>query len=186
MSITESRQQRTWQVDDIIVAAADEQEHDQIMVKLLQRAREGNVKYNTAKFQYKVSEAKYMGNIASESGLKPDAEKVCAIIEMPSPQSKEELQRFLGMVNYFSQFIPKQSEITAPLRKNLKKEAAWTWSHEHTPSVERLKGILSSQPVLKLFDPTKPVKLQVDASKSGLGACILQEACLRIKVPYIS
>ena len=58
--------------------------------------------------------------------------------------------------------------------------------HEHTPSVERLKGILSSQPVLKLFDPTKPVKLQVDASKSRLGACILQEACLRIKVPYIS
>ena len=124
------------------------------MVKLLQRAREGNVKYNTAKLQYKVSEAKYMGNIASESELKPDAEKVCAIIEMPSPQSKEELQRFLGMVNYFSQFIPKQSEITAPLRQNVKKEAAWTWSHEHTPSVERLKGILSSQPVLKLFDPT--------------------------------
>ena len=140
--------------DDIIVAAADEQEHDQIMVKLLQRAREGNVKYNTAKLQYKVSEAKYMGNIASESELKPDAEKVCAIIEMPSPQSKEELQRFLGMVNYFSQFIPKQSEITAPLRQNVKKEAAWTWSHEHTLSVERLKGILSSQPVLKLFDPT--------------------------------
>ena len=72
-----------------------------------------------------------MGNIASESGLKPDAEKVCAIIEMPSPQSKEELQRFLGMVNYFSQFIPKESEITAPLRQNLKKEAAWTCTSTH-------------------------------------------------------
>ena len=41
--------------------------------------------------------------------------------------------------------------------------------------MERLKGILSSQPVLKFFDPTKPVKLQVDASKSGVGACILQD-----------
>ena len=85
------------------------------------------------------------------------------------------LQRFLGMVNYFSQFIPKQSEITAPLRQLIKKEAAWTWSHEHPQSVEHLKGILSSQPVLKFFHPTKPVKLQVDASKSGLGACILQD-----------
>ena len=94
---------------------------------------------------------------------------------MLSLQSEEELQRFLGMVNYFSQFIPKQSEITAPLRQLLKKEATWTWSHEHTQSVERLKGILSSQPVLKFFDPTKPVKLQVDTSKSGLGACILQD-----------
>ena len=86
--------------DDIIVTATE----------LLQRVRsgEGKVKSNTAKLQYKVSEVKYMENIVSESGLKPDAEKLRAIIEMPSPQSKEELQRFLGMVNYFSQFIPKQ------------------------------------------------------------------------------
>ena len=109
--------------DDIIVAAADEQEHDQMMVKLLQRAREGKVKFNTAKLQYKASEAKYMGNIVSESGLKPDTENVRAIIEMPSLQSEEEFQRFLEMVNYFSQFIPKQSEIKAPLRQLLKKEA---------------------------------------------------------------
>ena len=164
---------------DIIVPAADEQEHDQIIVKLLQRAREANVKFNTAKLQYKVSEVKYMGNIVSESGLKPDGERVRAIIEIPSPQSKDELRRFLGMVNYFFQFIPKQSEITAPLRQLLKKEAAWTWSPEHAQSVERLKGILSSQPVLKFFDPTKPGKLQVDASKSGLGAYILQRITLR-------
>ena len=116
-----------------------------------------------------------MGNIVSESGLKPNAEKVRAITEMPSPQSKEELQRFLGKVNYFSQFIPKQSEIAAPLRQLLKKEAAWTWSHEHAQSVERLKGVLSCQPLLKFVDSTKPVKLQVDASKSSLGACILQD-----------
>ena len=132
--------------DDIIIAAADEQEHDQIMVKLSQRARKANVKFNTAKLQYKVSEVKHMGNIVSETGLKLDDEKVRAIIEIPSPQSKEELQRFLGMVNYFSQFIPKQSEMTAPLRQLVKKEAAWTWSHEHVQSVERLNGILSSQP----------------------------------------
>ena len=49
--------------DDIIVAAADEQEHDHIIRKLLQRAREANVEFNSAKFQYKVSEVKYMGNI---------------------------------------------------------------------------------------------------------------------------
>ena len=52
--------------DDIIVAVADEQEHDQIMRKLLQRARDANGNFNSAKFQYKVSEVKYMGNIVSE------------------------------------------------------------------------------------------------------------------------
>ena len=79
------------------------------------------------------------------------------------------------MVNYFPLFIPNQSEITAPLRNLLKKDAIWIWSYEHTQAVERLKQFLSSQPILKFYGPTKPVKLQVDASKSGLGACVLQE-----------
>ena len=78
-------------------------------------------------------------------------------------------------MNYFSQFIPNQSEITAPLRSLLKKDVAWNWFQEHTQAVGHLKDILSSQPVLKFFDPSKPVKLQVDASKSGLRACILQD-----------
>ena len=71
------------------------------------------MKFNPAKLQYKVSEVKYMGNIVSESGLKPDAEKVRAIIQMQPPQNREELQRFLGMVNYCSQFIPNQSVAAA-------------------------------------------------------------------------
>ena len=121
--------------DDIIVAVTDEKEHDETMLKLLERARQANVKFNSAKLQYKVSEVKYMGNIVSESGLKPDIEKVRAITQLPLPQSKEELQRFLGMVTYFSQFIPNQSEITAPLRNLLKKDVMWIWSYEHTQAV---------------------------------------------------
>ena len=161
--------------DDIIVAAQDEQEHDEIMKKLLERAKVKNVKFNPDKLQYKVKEVKYMGNIVSESGLKPDSEKVRAILDMPLPKSKEELRRFLGMVNFFSKFIPSQSSITDPLRQLLKKDSVWFWSHEHTAAVEQLKQILSCQPVLKFFDLAKPVKLQVDASKSGLGACLLQD-----------
>ena len=157
--------------DDIIVAAESEVEHDTIMRKLLLRAREANVKFNEAKLQFKVSEVKYMGNIASESGLKPDDEKIRAILEMPVLESKEELQRLLGMVNYFAQFIPNQSTITAPLRQLLKKDVDWMWLPEHTSALQELKQILSSKPVLKFFDSSKPVKLQVDASKSGLGAC---------------
>ena len=53
--------------DDIIVAATNEKEHDETMLKLLERARQANVKFNSAKLQYKVSEVKYMGNIVSES-----------------------------------------------------------------------------------------------------------------------
>ena len=103
--------------DDIIITAESELEHDTMVRKLLQRAREANVKFNEAKLQFKVSKVKYMGNIVFESGLKPDDAKIRTILEMPVPESKEELQRLLGMVNYFTQFIPNQSTITAPLRQ---------------------------------------------------------------------
>jgi hypothetical protein len=53
-----------------------------------------------------------MGNIVSESGLKPDSEKVRAILDMPLPESKEELRMFLRMVNFFSKIFPGQSSIT--------------------------------------------------------------------------
>lgn len=71
----------------------------------------------------------------------------------------------MRMVNYFSQFILNQSEITAPLRNFLKKDVAWMWFQEHSQSVQHLKDILSSKRVLKFCDPSKPVKLQADAFK---------------------
>ena len=77
--------------DDTRVAAEYEEQHDKIMTKLLQRAREANDKFNAAKLQYKVPELKYMGNIVSESGLKPEGEKVHAIVDMPLPENKEQL-----------------------------------------------------------------------------------------------
>ena len=107
--------------DDIIVAAADEQEHDQIIVKLLQRAREANVKFNTAKLQYKVSEVKHMGNIVSESGLKLDGEKVRAIIQMPSPQSKEDVAEILRngqlLLPVYSQTVGNYCTIATTLKE---------------------------------------------------------------------
>jgi hypothetical protein len=133
------------------VAAQDEKEHDEIMAKLLERAKAENVKFNPEKLQYKIKEVKYMGNIVSESGLKPDSGKVRAILDMPLPKSKAELRRFLGMVNFFSKIFPGQSSITDPQRQLLKKDSVWDWSHEYTGAVEQLKQILSSQPVLIFF-----------------------------------
>ena len=94
---------------------------------------------------------------------------------MPRPQTKQDLQHLLGMVNYLLQYIPNMSEITAPLRSLLNKDARWFWHEEHHRSLKRIKAVLTSSPVLRFYDIGKPVTLQVDASQSGLGACLIQE-----------
>ena len=91
------------------------------------------------------------------------------------PESKQDLRRLLGMVNYLSQYIPNMSEITAPLRSLLRKDVQWFWHDEHRKSLERIQQVLTSNPVLQFYDINKPVILQVDASQGGLGACLIQE-----------
>ena len=161
--------------DDIIVSGATPEEHDTALEKVLNRARERNIKFNKKKIQLRVTEVKYLGNIVSEKGFTPDPEKIRAIIEMPPPKSKQDLRRLLGMVNYLSQYIPNMSKITAPLRSLLRKDIHWSWHDEHQKGLERIQKVLTSSPVLHFYDNNKPVVLQVDASQGGLGACLMQE-----------
>ena len=89
--------------DDMIIAEKDETEHYVIVRKVMQKARERNVKFNKTKVQFKVPNATYMGHIVAADGLKPDFAKVEAIVMMPKPENKSDLQRLLGMVRYLAQ-----------------------------------------------------------------------------------
>ncbi|KAL6471840.1 hypothetical protein MHYP_G00204900 [Metynnis hypsauchen] len=86
-------------------------------------------------------------------------------------------------VSYFghrltpARFAPRLSETTAPLRQLLKESSEFVWDSNHDIAFQQVKDLLTQEPgpVLTYFDPTKDVKLQVDASKCGLGAVLLQE-----------
>ena len=96
---------------------------------------------------------------------------------MPAPQTKQELQSFLGAVNYLQTFVPHLSHHTEPLRVLLKKENTFAWDQNSNDSFQRIKGLLENSllKLLKYYDRNKPVILQCDASLKGLGACILQD-----------
>ena len=133
------------------------------------------LKLNKKKSRIRVKEVSYIGHTLTSKGLKPDGEKVKAILQMPEPKTKQELQRFMGMIQYLSKFITRLSEKSAPLRALLKKNAAWYWNHEHQAAVQVLKEECNKQPTLRYFDVSKPVRISADSSKSGLGAVCLQE-----------
>lgn len=161
--------------DDIIIAGKDQEEHDLKLRRLLQRAREYNVRFNREKIQHNQSEVNYLGHIVSKDGLKPDPEKVKAIEQMPNPENKEGIQRLIGSLNFLRSYIPNVSTVTQPIRELLKADAAWNWGPEQNEAMDRIKQILTSAPVLKYYDVNKDIILQTDASQSGLGAVLLQE-----------
>ena len=113
----------------------------------------------------------------SANGYTPDPEKIQGITEMTPPQMKQELQSFLGAVNYLQTFVPHLSHHTELLHVLLKKENSFAWDQNSNTSFQKIKSLLQKALLkpLRYYNRNKPVTLQCDASFKGLGACIIQD-----------
>ncbi|XP_065941318.1 retrovirus-related Pol polyprotein from transposon 297 [Magallana gigas] len=161
-------------VDDILVHGESNAEHDENLIRMLERCRKVGLKLNRDKVELRVPEVKYVGHIIGKDGLKVDPEKVRAIVNMPEPTDIQGVRRFLGLVQYASKFIPNLADVSEPLRILTKNDVVWHWEKEQVDSFARLKEILTQAPVLKIYDLEKDVTISVDASCKGLGAVLLQ------------
>lgn len=74
-----------------------------------------------------------------------------------------------------SKFIRNYSENTKNVSKIFQKDTLWSCNKEHDDNFKKLKKLISSPPVHKLYDINTDVKLQVDASSTALEAVLLQE-----------
>ncbi len=122
-----------------IVGGKGEKEHNENLRKVLNRARQVNLKLNPQKCKFRLKEVSYVDHLFTERGLKPDPTKIQAITEMPLPKEKNALQSFLGMANYLGKFIPNFSELAAPLRQLLHRDVAWCWSQHQQEAFYMLK-----------------------------------------------
>ena len=107
--------------------------------------------------------------------LRPNEDKLKAITEFPPPHDAKSLQRFLGMVGFYRQFIPHCAEITRPLNEPLRKGVKWHWTNAQQNAFLQLSKAIADTASLKLPDLNRPFVLQTDASGYGLGAVLLQE-----------
>ena len=162
-------------MDDIIVAAKTSREHDRIMKTVITKATNWNLKLNFERCQIKQSQVKYVGHLVTKQGLKPDPDKVRAVLEMPTPESKEDTRRFLGLVQYLSKFRPSMSSVDTPLREVTRKDVEFHWDKPQEQSFQKLKEICCSAPVLTYYDEHKEQTIQCYASSYALGGALLQE-----------
>ena len=114
----------------------------------------------------------YLGHVIDAQGLHKANEKVKAIVEAPAPTDVSQLRSFLGLINYYSRFIPNLSSILSPLNALLCKGKQWQWTSECAASFKEAKEQVLSQRVLTHYDPQLPIRLACDASPYGVGSVI--------------
>ncbi|XP_078233523.1 uncharacterized protein LOC144583518 [Pogona vitticeps] len=129
------------------------------------------------KLQLGRPEIKYLGHMVGGGVIKPLEAKIEAVRDWPRPNTKKKVKSFLGLVGYYRKFIPRFSEIAAPLtdltRKKTDDRIPWTSDCEE--AFQRLKQALINYPVLRAPDFDREFIIYTDASNSGVGAVLCQE-----------
>ena len=161
--------------DDILCHGNEETTHDTAVITLLETARANNLTFNPNKFVFTSQDCAFFGGHLTPLGCKIDPKKVQAISVMKPPENLQDLQSFLGLVNYLNRFSPALADLTVPLRALCKKDTLFTWESSQEAAFEAIKKEITRAPVLAYFDQSKTSIIQSDASKKGLGAVLLQD-----------
>ena len=105
----------------------------------LATARKSNICLNYDKLAYKKKEVEFFGETYTTDGRKPAQSKVTAIVEMPPPTSKKQVQSFIGMINYLSKFSARLSELAELIRELCKDKVPFNWGPEHQAAFKLMK-----------------------------------------------
>jgi len=109
-------------IDDILVAIDTKEEHDELVEEVLRRLEENNLFVKPEKCKWKVREVEFLGVVIGPKGVEMQKEKVEGVLNWPIPRNIKEVQKFLGLTNYYRRFIKNFARIAAPLHMLVRKE----------------------------------------------------------------
>ncbi|XP_078234835.1 uncharacterized protein LOC144583831 [Pogona vitticeps] len=164
-------------IDDIGIFSNTWEDHLIHLELVLQRLSAAGLTVKASKCQLGSPEIKYLGHMVGGGMIKPLEAKIEAVRDWPRPNTKKKVKSFLGLVGYYRKFIPRFSEIAAPLTDLTRKKAddRIPWTSDCEAAFQRLKEALINYPVLRAPDFDREFIIYTDASNSGVGAVLCQE-----------
>jgi len=112
-------------LDDILITGATEAEHDKNLEEVLRRLQDNGVRLKREKCSFYQRSVEYLGHCISADGVHTTKEKTQAMLDAPEPKNVQELQSFLGLMNYYAKLIPNLASILYPLHELLRKHQRW-------------------------------------------------------------
>ena len=173
-------------IDDLIIFSQTLDEHLKNLHKVFDRLRRYHLKLAPEKCHFYRTKVSFLGHVVSGDVVQIDPDKIAKIRDdWPIPTKADELRSFLAFGGYYRRFIKDFSKIIRPLaellppsanekgKEKIKKE--WSWNKVHQETFDKLKGILTSPPVLGYPEFDKPFEHHTDASTQRLDAVLYQQ-----------
>ena len=172
-------------IDDVIVGRKTEEGHDELVVEVVKRLEENDLYVKPEKCKWKVREVEFLGVVIGLEGIRMEKEKVKGVLEWPTPKCVKDIQKFLGLANYYRRFIEGFATVARPLHDLVKKDKKWDWTERQERAFQELKEQFTKEPVLAALDINKKMRVEVDVSNYATGGVLSMECEDRLWRPVV-
>ena len=161
-------------IDDVICGGTTEEECAFITGQVIAKLAAAGFTLNLKKCTFGQKSVKLLGRVIDGVTKTTREESVQKVRSMAQPFDLHTLRQFTGLTNHFRAFIRDYAAVVRPLDQLKKKDAPWTWTRECQDSFDRLKLLITSEPILQLPDWKLNFELCTDASNLGCGSVLYQ------------
>ena len=165
-------------LDDILIYSRTIEEHLDHLKKIFDILLANKLYAKLNKYEFLQTKVIFLGHILSDKGKEVDPKKAQAIHDWPPPRNIHELRTFLGLANFYYEYIYHYSHIAILLTHVLKKDVKYIWIPMCQAAFKKLKDALTHAPILRFFSLNLPFEVHMDTSTEAHGAVLLQEGKL--------
>jgi hypothetical protein len=176
-------------LDDLLcISRSSLENHLKKLEEVLRRLCNVGSKVNTEKSTFCALEIEYLGYMLTRDGIKPQSNKVQAILAIQPPTNVKQLRHFLGMVQYYRDLWVRRRKMLASLtslvggcgqtkvtRAKWTKKVPWHWDEVQQRAFDLVNATIEREVVLAYPDYSKDFEIYTNASSKQLGAVITQE-----------
>ncbi len=162
-------------MDDIgIATCTDINGHKAAVRDVLQVALDHDLYFKPEKCTFHAPSMDYLGVILEKGVTRMDPVKIAGIDTWPTPKNVTEVRRAVGFFNFYCPFIKGFAHIAQPLHQLTCKDQEWKWGHNEQQAFDKLKKLVTEEPILAHPDLTQQFEVKVDASGYAVGATLVQ------------
>ena len=156
-------------IDDLTICGHNQEDHDETLRRFRNAVEKYGLTLNEDKCKFNRTAITLLGHVIEDKKVSPDPERMRPLMEMPVPSDMNSLRRALGLLSYYSKWIPRFSEKLRPILS----VKEFPLSTSAVKSFEEMK-IEISEACLHAIEDGVPFVVETDASDGGIAASLSQ------------